>query len=131
MGVLIKACAVAVLGCAAVLIVSGMNSALAFGVRVATVIALFFLLLPSLSDVFDFVVPFAERSKGAYEYASILLRALGVGVLAHICSGVCRDCGQATAAGVVETVARVEIFVLCIPLIEKILECSFEILDMA
>lgn len=55
-------------------------------------------------------------------YAEILLRALGVALLSEIAGGICRECKETTVGSFVEMAGRLEILILCLPLMEEILE---------
>ena len=55
-------------------------------------------------------------------YAEILLRALGVAILCEIAGGICRECKETAVASFVEMAGRLEILILCLPLMEEILE---------
>ena len=55
------------------------------------------------------------------EYGNIVIKALGIAVLTQICSDICRDCGEGSVASGVELVGRLQILLLCFPLIEKLL----------
>ena len=56
-------------------------------------------------------------------YATLLLRALGVAVLTETASGICRECKEGAVASYVEMAGRLEILILCLPLMEEILDC--------
>lgn len=56
------------------------------------------------------------------EYADLLLGALGIAMLTGVCADICRECREPTVASYVEMAGRLEILVLCIPLIKEILE---------
>lgn len=56
------------------------------------------------------------------EFYSVLLRSLGLAFATELCAGICRDSGETSLAGWVETVGRLEILVLALPLIRTLLE---------
>ena len=61
-------------------------------------------------------------SEGAIsEYAELLLGALGIAVLTGICAEICRECRETSIASYVEMAGRLEILLLCVPLIRDIL----------
>ena len=64
----------------------------------------------------------------AAEYTGILFRALGIAVLTHLTAELCRDCGESTVASGVETLGKLEILTLCLPLIGSVMEMAEEIL---
>lgn len=65
----------------------------------------------------------------AAAYTSVLLRALGIAWLTHLTAEICRDCGESGVAGGVETLGKLEILALCLPLIGTVLEMVEEILS--
>ncbi len=59
---------------------------------------------------------------GMGEKLEILMQVLFVAILTHICATVCRDCGEATLASYAELGGKLEILLLCLPLMKDILE---------
>ena len=55
------------------------------------------------------------------QYADLLLGALGIAVVTGLCADVCRECRETAVASYVELAGRLEILVLCLPLIREIL----------
>ena len=64
------------------------------------------------------------------EYAEVMVKGLGAAFLTHICALTCRECGKYALADTVELAGKIEIFILCLPLIKKILETATELLEM-
>ena len=58
----------------------------------------------------------------AARYTDVLLGALGIALATGICADICRDCRESSIAGYVEMAGRIEILLLCLPLIAEILE---------
>ena len=56
------------------------------------------------------------------EYAELLMGALGIAVMTGVCADICRECRESGVASYVEMAGRLEILLLCIPLIRDILE---------
>ena len=65
------------------------------------------------------------------EYAELLLGALGIAVLTGICADICRECRETSIASYVEIAGRLEILLLCVPLIRDILASVSELLGAA
>ena len=63
-------------------------------------------------------------------YAEIMLKGLGVAILTHISSLVCRECGKPTLADAVETAGKLEIFAFALPLIYEIIKTSAALLEL-
>ena len=62
------------------------------------------------------------------EYGGIVVKALGIAALTQICADICRDSGEGSAASGVELVGKLEIVVLCLPLIEDVLSTVKEVM---
>ena len=67
---------------------------------------------------------------GAVEYAKPLLRGVGIALVCELTALFCRDLGEGTLALGVEAFGKLEILLLCLPLIDKILELAKELLQI-
>lgn len=72
---------------------------------------------------------FAGGSLG--EYGGIITKALGIAVLTQLCADICRDCGESSVASGVELIGKLEMLVLCFPMIEKLLDSVREVMSWA
>ena len=70
-------------------------------------------------------------SRGAASCISVLIKAMCVAFLGQICATVCRDCGEGSIAGYVELGAKIEIIILCMPLITEVLGLALELASMS
>ena len=62
---------------------------------------------------------YAEELKG---YAAPMVKSLGIALIAQTAADICRDMGESAAASKVEFAGKVEIMLLCLPLINELLE---------
>ena len=62
------------------------------------------------------------------EWGSTVLKALGIALIVQICSDICKDCGENSAALGVELIGKLEIVALCIPLLQSIITTAREVL---
>ena len=65
------------------------------------------------------------------EYGGTVIKALGIATLTQICADICRDCSESSVASGVELIGRLEMLVLCFPMIEKLLESVREVMSWA
>ena len=65
---------------------------------------------------------------GFGEWGGSVIKALGVAVLVEVASDICRDCGENSIASGVELVGKIEIIILCLPMMEKIISTAKEVL---
>ncbi len=69
-------------------------------------------------------------SEGLSDAVSVLLKALGVALLTHICSTLCKDSGEGSIAYYVELGGKIEIMLLSLPLLRGMLDMSLELLEL-
>lgn len=100
-------------------------------VKAAAVVVMASLCLVALSPAISFVGRLADRAAatGVSEGVGVLMRAMAVAFLTHVCASVCRDCGEATLASYVEMAGKAEMLILSLPLIENILDTVTKLLD--
>ena len=65
----------------------------------------------------------------AGELGSIVMRALGIAMISELAASFCEDMGEQTIAHCVSTFGKWEILVLCIPLVDKVLQLAKELLQ--
>ncbi len=65
----------------------------------------------------------------AGELGSIVLRALGIAMICELAASFCEDMGEQTIARCVSAFGKWEILVLCIPLVDKVLDLAKELLQ--
>ncbi len=123
-------CALAIIGVVSSLILTRFEGGVAFAVKLCTVIIIMGVLAISLKSIISELEDTVSGIGQVSEYAQVVLKALGIAMIAHISSRICRDCGAEGIAGAVELAAKIEIFILCLPLIRKIIESATEILNM-
>lgn len=88
-----------------------------------------------LMSVLERVIPLVEEVRAVAEiglfaepYLEVLLKAVGITILAQITREICKDSGQAALAYSVDLAARVTILMLCLPIISSIFGYIQEIL---
>ena len=70
------------------------------------------------------------ETTGLSDYAGFLLKALGIAVLTQICADVCRDAGESGIGNGVELAGKMEILILCLPLIGEIFSTAKALFGM-
>ncbi len=110
-----------------VLVLRELRAPLALPLRVLAVLLLFGTALALCAPVLrriEMLFSFA----GAADYASVLLRAAGIAVLSELTASLCRELGEGGIAGGVLFFGKLEILVLCLPLVDEILSLAKEML---
>ncbi len=89
----------------------------------ATALVLVFL----LRSVYPYIVRFRENFDNAElwgECFSVVLKSLGISYLTGFVADICRDFGQSALATKAELAGRCAVFVLCIPLMNGVLDTA-------
>ena len=126
----IKVCALAILCAYVYALMLQVSPSLSFTVKLTGVVliggALIIVAGTAVSGIYSLVG--ADRAMG--EYASTVIKALGIAILSHLCADVCRDTGHASLANGVVLAAKLEIVILCLPMIEKIIGYASDIMNI-
>ncbi len=89
--------------------------------------------ISAMSPIVEYVKEIGEgfgAMEEISEAVSVLLKALGVSLLTHICATVCRDSGEVSVAYYVELGGKIEIIILSLPLIKEIVGLAIGLLEM-
>ena len=120
---------IAVLGISLCSIVKQWKSDLLPLLRIALTLVLGALILSRATPILSFLR--VLTSEGTYAaYTTTLFQALGIAILSQICADVCRESGESGLAGSVELTGKVEILLLCLPLMEELLSTARELFEM-
>ncbi|MBE6589594.1 MAG: hypothetical protein E7643_05390 [Ruminococcaceae bacterium] len=126
---LIKVCMLAVAGIAATAIIKQWKSDFLPLVRLGILLLLGTVLLTLSSPLFSYVRALTQYS-GSTAHAELLFKALGIALLAQISADVCRECGESSLATGVELTGKIEILLLCLPMIGELLKIAEELLSI-
>ncbi|MBE6529413.1 MAG: stage III sporulation protein AD [Ruminococcaceae bacterium] len=88
-------------------------------VRLAATILFAGTILTMASPLTAYLKQLTETT-GLSNYAGFLLKALGIAVLTQICADICRDAGESGIGNGVELAGKMEILILCLPLMGEI-----------
>ena len=115
-----KVCAAAILVLFVIIVMREMRNPVTPVIKAAAVIvfggALFLAYFPLYKEVTQIACGTALA-----EYMPILIRAFGVALLTRICSDVCKEGGEGGVALCVETVGRLEILMIALPLVKELI----------
>ena len=125
----LKLCMVSLLILAGTSVIRGWKSDFLPLVRIGATVLFGTLLLASAQPLLSLISTLGNGA-GTSAYIEIILKGLGIVILTQISSDICRDSGEATLAGHIETVGKLELLLLCIPLIEEILATAETLLTM-
>ena len=125
----LKLCMVALLVLISTTVIRSWKSDFVPLVRIGAVVLFGSLLIASAKPLLSLIMDLGNGSVTA-QYLETILKGLGIVILTQISSDICRDSGEGTLASHIETVGKVELLLLCIPLIRQILSIAQKLLDM-
>lgn len=100
----------------------------AFGLRVAVSVGLAAAVLSALLPVWTELEQLMQRSASG-EWIVLLMKSMGVCLVAQFAADCCRDAGENALAGRVEFAGRVAVLVLAMPLVRALLQWVDALLD--
>ncbi len=132
---LFRVCGIAMLSTIALAVVGRLSGNAGISLRIGGGVLIFGILVLLIREnisALEDILSLWRYGEGGFigEAFSLMLKALGVALLSKFCADVCRDCGEGTLAGGVESVGRVVMVSLCLPLLAKILDKAAQMLDM-
>ena len=89
-----------------------------------------FLLGENLSELKGIVSSISGVGDGVQRGFYVMIKALGIALVSKFCSDICRDCGENTIALGVESVGRMAMISLCLPILADILALSREVMEV-
>ena len=122
-------CMLGLVGVAAALIVKQWKSDFLPLIRVASVVLFGIAAIGAASPLVTYLSSLFAQS-GTAPYATLLFKALGIALLTQFCAEICRECGESAAANGIELTGKIEILLLCLPLINEILLLAEDLLNM-
>ena len=113
----------ALVGLTALLILRQYKPEWAVFIRIALTVVSMGILLSMVGTVISYVTDLAAGMSALDRNTwPILLKALGIAFLTETAASICRDSGETTLAGWVETAGKLEILLLSFPLIRTVLD---------
>ncbi len=90
--------------------------------------AIAFLLISSLNELIGMTQEIIEMSDIDIGFFSLLIKALGVAIVAQVATEICNDSNNKTLAFGVDLAGRVIILSMCIPMIKAVAQIAIKII---
>ena len=117
---IVQICGFALLGVIMVLVLRSFRPEYATVAGIVAGILLLATTFAPLVSILDSVTAIAEDT-GFSVYSSVILKSMGIGILAQTTADVCRDSGVSMLAAKVEFAAKIMILLLCVPILETLM----------
>ncbi len=113
-------CGFAILGLVVTVILRNLRPDFAVYASIIVVLILLGTSVASMASVIRSLTTLSEET-GFSVYTSVIVKTLGIGLLAQMTADVCRDSGASSIAAKVEFSAKILILGLCIPILQVLL----------
>lgn len=123
----VKICAFGIMCAIICVLIKHYRSEFSMPARLGSILLIFGVVLGMLSPVFTYLKDLMGSSLSS-EYSTVIIKAVGISYLTQISSELCRECGESSIGTGIETVGKIELIVLSLPLINKIILMSEELL---
>ena len=121
-----KICALIILSVVLCVIVKNLNSSFAIPTRFAGILIIYGAIILFISPLVEYLGNIMGNTVSE-ENIELVLKVLSIAYITQITSDICRDCGENSFASGVDTIGKIEIVILSIPLIDQIIRMSEEL----
>ncbi len=125
---LYKIISIAIITCAACLIVKPIRSDFAVFISIVGGIIVLFYAISYLSQIFDVFNNIFNISGINSSIYSVVLKIIGIGYLTEFTAGICNDTGNSSLGDKVLLGGKIVILVMAIPIVTSILDIVVELL---
>ena len=91
-------------------------------VIIAAVILIFAIISNDLYAVVQRLTSLSDKVGNVQPYIKLMLKILGLSLIAQLVSDMCRDCSQTTLANQAEIASKIIILVMTLPLFEAVID---------
>ncbi len=128
MTVLLKLCGCALIGAICAMTLKSNTKSIGVAVAVISSVIVIGAVIARLSGAIETLNGIMRAGNMTY-YGTVMLKALGVGIVVNTVGSICRDMGEGTISSVVELAGKVEIVLICLPIITETLSLIKELLS--
>ena len=104
------------------LVLKRYNPVFAAALSVVGAVILFLAVAGELGNVFSSVSRLASSVPSSAAYIKIMLKVLGITLIAQFVSDVCRDNGENALASITETASKIIVVTIILPLFETVIK---------
>lgn len=123
-----KICAISIILAMICVLVKNYRGEFLIPVRLASIVLIFGVVIILISPIVNFLNNIIGQAI-SIEYTELILKTLAIAYMTQISSELCRECGENSIAFSIETVGKIEIIILSLPLINDVISMSGEFLQ--
>lgn len=127
---LFKLCALALIGICVTAFFKQARSEMLPVVRIAVLTVLAVCAITAAEPILTYLYRLTQLSILTSEHTKLLFKVAGISVLTHYCAELCRESGESEIASGVETVGKIQLLLLSLPLLEEIFSAVDRLLEI-
>ena len=133
MELVLRASGIAIISLVVLFVLKGISGSFASFVKVCAILLLFYTVIVELAqnvaEIRGLVSDFIDSDSFVGVSLSVMIKALGIALIARVCADICRECGESGLAQGVESAAGVVILSLSLPILSEILTFASDVLQ--
>lgn len=114
---------------AIILVVKELKADFVIYITLAFSVVIFLYLISPISQTIEAFKSIAYKSGITNDILSLVIKAVGISLIAEFASAICTDAGQNSFATKVESAAKIIIMTLALPILQSTLETIFDMLN--
>lgn len=123
---MLKIFLIALIGLAVIVLLKELKPEFALLLKFATLLLLGFLAFTGIGDAIAEIFSLGESVSIDNALLKILLKALGLCLIAQIASDICKDCGESALSTGVELAGKLSIVIMALPVAAQLIAISLE-----
>lgn len=123
---MLKIFLIALIGLAVIVLLKELKPEFALLLKFATLLLLGFLAFTGIGNAISEIFSLGESVSIDNALLKILLKALGLCLVAQIASDICKDCGESALSTGVELAGKLSIVIMALPVAAQLIEISLE-----
>ena len=133
MEIILRASGIAIISLVVLFVLRGFSGNFTAFVKVCAILLLsgtvIIELARNVAEIRGLISDFIDSDSFVGVSLSVMLKALGIALIARVCADICRECGESGLAQGVESVAGVVILSLSLPILSEILMFASDVLQ--
>lgn len=123
---MLKIFLIALIGLAVIVLLKELKPEFALLLKFATLLLLGFLAFTGIGNAISEIFSLGESVSIDNALLKILLKALGLCLVAQIASDICKDCGESALSTGIELAGKLSIVIMALPVAAQLIEISLE-----
>ena len=124
---ILKICGLAIISIIVLTVVKQLKNEFVLATRLAVTAVFITIIITLCIPIYNYIAKLTE-SIAISQYVTLILKGTGIAIIVKVCSEICHDMGEDSVASYVESIGKLILLIMSIPLIEEILSVIKELI---